>query len=67
MIKVIAVLCSLVSGECHEETVTTSDMSGVTLQSCQMGMPQLAEFMKDKPQYRLSKWKCQIGNRGNAA
>jgi hypothetical protein len=67
MIKIIAVICSLASGECREETVTTSDMSGVTLQGCLMGAPQLADWMQHKPGYRLVKWKCQIGNRGNVA
>jgi hypothetical protein len=67
VIKVIAVICHIVSGQCHEETVTTSDMSGVGMQVCQIGQPQLADWMKQKPQYRLAKWKCQIGDRGNAA
>lgn len=67
MIKIIAVICSLASGICHEEVVTTSDMSGVTLQGCLMGAPQMADWMKDRPAYRLAKWKCQIGDRGNAA
>lgn len=65
MIKIIAVICSLASGACHDETVTTSDMSGVTLQGCLMGAPQLADWMREKPGYRLAKWKCQIGDRGN--
>lgn len=65
MIKIIAVICALASGVCHEETVTTSDMSGVTLQGCLMGAPQLADWMKEKPTYRLAKWKCEIGDRGN--
>lgn len=67
MIKIIAVICLLNSDVCREETVTTSDMSGVTLQGCLMGAPQLAEWMKEKPGYRLAKWKCQMGDKGNAA
>jgi hypothetical protein len=67
MVKVIAIICSIASGLCHEETVTTSDMSGVGMQACQIGQPALVDWMKSRPQYRLAGWKCQIGNRGNAA
>jgi hypothetical protein len=47
VIKIIAVLCSLSSpASCHEQTVTTSDFAEVSMQSCLMGAPQLAEWMK---------------------
>ena len=50
MIKIIAVLCSLSSpANCHEQTVTTSDFADVSMQSCLMGAPQLAEWMKQHP------------------
>jgi hypothetical protein len=50
VIKIIAVLCSLSSPmNCHEETVTTSDFADVSMQSCLMGAPQLAEWMKQHP------------------
>jgi hypothetical protein len=65
MITVIAVICSLASGQCHNETVTNTDLSNVSLQGCLMGAPQLADWMKQWPGYRLASWKCQIGNRGN--
>ena len=40
MIKIIAVLRSLASpGNCHEQTVTTSDFADVSIQSCLMGAP----------------------------
>jgi Bacterial transglutaminase-like cysteine proteinase BTLCP len=46
MIAIIAVLCSLSSpANCHEQTVTTSDFADVSMQSCLMGTPQLAEWM----------------------
>ena len=46
MIKIIAVLCSLSSpANCREQTVTTSDFADVSMQSCLMGAPQLAEWM----------------------
>lgn len=61
MIKVIAVLCSLSSGDCHEQVVTTSDFADVSLQSCLMGAPQLAEWMKNHPAERLAAWRCVIG------
>ncbi len=67
-VKVIAVLCALANPtNCHEETVTTSEMSGVSGMGCQMGMVALSEFMRERPQYRLAKWKCQMGDRPNAA
>jgi hypothetical protein len=62
VIKIIAVLCSLSSpASCHEQTVTTSDFANVSMQSCLMGAPQLAEWMKDHPAERLAAWRCIIG------
>jgi hypothetical protein len=62
VIKIIAVLCSLASpGNCHEQTVTTSDFADVSIQSCLMGAPQLAEWMKQYPAERLAAWRCVIG------
>jgi hypothetical protein len=54
MIKIIAVLCSLSSpADCHEVTVT-SDFAEVSMQSCLMGAPRLAEWMQKHPAERLS-------------
>ncbi|MCK1479338.1 hypothetical protein IVB27_32510 [Bradyrhizobium sp. 197] len=62
MIQIIAVLCSLSSpAECHEQTVTTSDFGDISMTSCLMGAPQLAEWMKEHPGQRLAGWKCVIG------
>lgn len=62
MIKIIAVLCSLASPAiCHEQIVTTSDFAEVSLQSCLMGAPQLAEWMNQHPAERLAAWRCVIG------
>jgi hypothetical protein len=62
MIKIIAVLCSLSSpAVCHEQTVTTSDFASVSMQSCLMGAPQLADWMKQHPAERLGAWRCVIG------
>jgi hypothetical protein len=62
VIKIIAVLCSLSSStNCHEQTVTTSDFAEVSMQSCAMGAPQLAEWMKQHPTERLAAWRCVIG------
>jgi hypothetical protein len=64
VIKIIAVLCSLSSpASCREETVTTSDFAEVSIQSCLMGAPQLAEWMKEHPAERLAAWRCMIGKR----
>jgi hypothetical protein len=62
VIKIIAVLCSLSSpGSCHEQLVTTSDFANVSVQSCLMGAPQLADWMKQHPAERLAAWRCVIG------
>jgi hypothetical protein len=62
VIKIIAVLCSLSSpATCYEQTVTSSDLADVSLQSCLMGAPQLADWMKDHPAERLAAWRCVIG------
>ena len=62
MIKVIAVLCSLATPtNCHEQIVTTSDFAEVSMQSCLMGAPQLADWMKQHPADRLAAWRCVIG------
>lgn len=62
MIKIIAVLCSLSSPEnCHEQIVTTSDVADVSVQSCLMGAPQLAEWMRQHPAERLAGWRCVMG------
>jgi hypothetical protein len=46
VIKIIAALCNLSSPtNCHEQVVTTSDFADVSMQSCLMGAPQLAEWM----------------------
>ena len=55
MIKIIAVLCSLSSpANCHEQTVTTSDFANISMQSCLIGAPQLAEWMNQHPAERLA-------------
>ena len=62
MIKVIAVLCSLASPtNCHEQLVTSSDFAEISVQSCLMGAPQLAEWMNQHPAERLAAWRCVIG------
>lgn len=63
MIKIIAVLCSLASpSNCHEQLVTSSDFAEVSVQSCLMGSPQLADWMNQHPAERLAAWRCVIGN-----
>ena len=65
MIKVIAVLCSLSSpANCHEQTVTTSDFAEVSMQSCLMGAPQLAEWMKQHPAERVAACPTDVCSRG---
>ena len=62
MIKIIAVLCSLSSPiNCHEQIVTTSDFADISMQSCPMGAPQLADWTQQHPAERLAAWRCVIG------
>jgi hypothetical protein len=64
VIKIIAVLCSLSApANCHEQTVTSSDFANVSIQSCMMGAPQLAEWMRQHAAERLAAWRCVIGQR----
>ncbi len=60
MIKIVAVLLqSLVTDELsREQIVTTSDFADVTMQSCLMGAPQLAQWMTQHPAERLAAWRC---------
>lgn len=63
MIKIIAVLCNLAApANCHEQIVTTSDFTDISMQSCLMGAPQLAEWMKQHPAERLAAWRCVLGS-----
>jgi hypothetical protein len=67
MIQIIAVLCSLSApADCREQMVTTSDFADISVTSCLMGAPQLAEWMKQYPGQRLAGWKCVIGQRERA-
>ncbi|WP_375787035.1 hypothetical protein ACE10Z_05510 [Bradyrhizobium sp. Pha-3] len=64
MIWIVAVLCSLSSPtSCHEQVVTTSSFADVSMQSCLIGAPQLAEWMTQHPAERLAAWRCVIGKR----
>jgi hypothetical protein len=63
MIKIIATLCSLALPDaCHEQVVTTSDFADISLMSCMMGAPQLADWMKQHPAERLAGWRCTVGD-----
>jgi len=65
VIKIIAVLCSLATpSNCHEQIVTTSDFAEVSVQSCLMGAPQLADWMNQHPAERLAAWRCVTGKQG---
>lgn len=61
MITIIAVLCSLSSGDCRDVLVTNSDFADISISSCLMGPPKLAEWMKQHPADRMAGWKCVIG------
>lgn len=61
LVTVLALICSLSNGNCIEKTVTNSDLGYVSMQGCLMGAPQLAEWMKQYPGYRLQSWRCRMG------
>lgn len=62
MIKIIATICSLADPSvCTDKTVTTSDFAEISMQSCLMGAPQLADWMKGFPGQRLAGWRCVMG------
>lgn len=64
MIAVLATIC--LGAACRDVVVTTSLLDNrVTMTSCQMGAPELAEWMKQWPGYRFAGWKCVIGKRGS--
>jgi hypothetical protein len=62
VIKIVALLRGP-PAECHEQTLTTSDFADISLQSCMMGEPQLADRMKEHPAESLAGWRCEIGKR----
>lgn len=66
VIKIVAVLCSLANPQvCHEQLVTSDQFQPLTLSDCS-NMAALAEWMRSFPQFRLARWRCQVGERGVA-
>lgn len=64
MIRIIAVLCSLAHpSDCHEQIVASSISADLSVTGCEVGMPQLAQFMSLYPQYRLAGWRCEYGDK----
>jgi hypothetical protein len=64
MITIVAILCSLASPhDCHEETVASASFGEISMTSCLMGAPQLADWMKDHPLERLAGWRCLFGKK----
>jgi hypothetical protein len=51
-----ALQCLLACG-CLDQIVTTPDFANVSMRSCRMGAPYLAEWMKP----RLAVWRCAVG------
>lgn len=62
-ITILATLCSLTTGQCHEQPITSSDYQALTITACLVGAPAVAEFAKSFPQYRVAGWKCVLGKR----
>jgi len=65
LIKITAVLCSLASSsDCRQLVVITSDFAGLSLSSCLMGAPKLAEWVKQHRAERLAAWRRVDGQTG---
>jgi hypothetical protein len=60
VIKIIAVLFSL-SSPANLLRADRHDLGFRSMQSCPMGAPQLADWMKQHPAVRLAAWRCVIG------
>ena len=64
-LHILATLCLLSDPtQCRTQEVTNDRLEDVSMQTCALGQPQLAEFMRAWPQYRLKRWVCQMGERG---
>ena len=61
MIKILATLCSLSTGQCHESLVTSDAFQPLTMSDCG-NMAALADWMRAHPAERLQSWKCVFGN-----
>ena len=59
MIAIIAVLCAVADpSDCHSEIVTTQ----APMFECLLGRD-LAGWMRDRPQFTLSGWRCVVGEK----
>lgn len=64
MLKIIATLCRIADPtNCHDVTLTTSDIQDLTMTTCLVGQPALADWMQQHPNEWLAGWKCQVGAR----
>jgi hypothetical protein len=54
-------LQSLLTGKLPRADRHHFGLADVSVQSCLMGAPQLAEWMKQYPTERLAGWRCVIG------
>jgi len=64
ILHIIATICSLSDpSQCREQEVTNDQFADVSMQTCMLGSPALAEWMASHPGYRLMKWSCQLGER----
>lgn len=68
MIVILATLCRLAAPyDCHNQVVTTSEVTEISMGDCMHGMPKLVEWAKAFPAYQLKGWRCIIGKREERA
>lgn len=63
MIMILAVVCSMATGECHEELITTTEIQpGLGISAC-YNEPAVADwFKREYPTgYILKNWRCKLG------
>jgi hypothetical protein len=62
-IRIIATICQISDpSSCHSVQVTNSELATLSVMGCQVGQPQLANFMTQYPGWELRGWECQIGS-----
>lgn len=60
-ITILATLCLISSGVCHDQTVTSSDFQpDLTMFDC-YNQAKLAKWAASFPQYRVARVRCEIG------
>jgi hypothetical protein len=64
MVKILATICSVATGQCHEEAITNSQVEIIGIAGCAVGIPAVADWLtRNRPGFSLHAWRCEIGAR----